>query len=116
MLQHYIEIFYPGSFVAESSTAKVDSRTYPKTLPKGAYAFRFYDREEIEKDGEILKGNAKNYSVTYFPGAVAMDVDEVKAKVPDSRILVSNMEGNGWKKVIKTRRGNFLPLDGDAEI
>lgn len=39
-----------------------------------------------------------------------MNVDEVKAEVPNSDILVGNMQRNGWDRVVKTRCGNFQPL------
>jgi uncharacterized protein YcnI len=80
MQKTYVEILYPGAFVSETEVRPVDSRDPAKFQAP---------------EGCFGK---------------AMTVDEVKAEVPNSRTLVSNMQGNGWDKVVKTRCGNFQPL------
>ncbi len=118
MLKQYIEYFYPGSFVSESSAQEVADRTTPGELPKGAYGYRFFARSEVTQDGETLRGQQKDHSpMTYF-GEV-MTLDEVKALTPfsDYRILVSNMECNRWDRVVRTIRGQFMPLNaGDSVV
>lgn len=118
MLKQYIEFFYPGSFVSESSAKEVADRTPPAELPKGAYGYRFFARNEVTQDGETLRGRPKDYSgITYY--GEAMTLEEVKALTPsgDYRILVSNMESNGWGRVVKTIRGQFMPLNaGDSVV
>ena len=118
MLKQYIEFFYPGSFVSESSTQEVADRTPPAELPKGAYGYRFFARSEVTQDGETLRGQPKDHSsMTYY--GEAMTLEEVKALTPSSdyRILVSNMKCNGWGRVVRTIRGQFMPLnDGDVVV
>lgn len=111
MTKTYIEYFYPGSFVSETSIEEVKDRTITKDIPKGAYCFRFFDREEIEVNGEVLRGKAKNHSKEYYPDAELYDVERVMREVTNPSILIRNMEGNGWKQVVKSRRGNFQPYD-----
>ena len=60
-------------------------------------------------------GQPKNYSGTYYFGRV-MTVSDVRKEVPNSDILISNMGGNGWKKVIRTRRGNFQPFGLEDKV
>ena len=116
MLKQYIEFFYPGSFVSETSTQEVVDRTPPDELPKGAYGYRYFAQSEVTQDGETLCGKPKDYSGTTYYGDV-MTLEQVKALTPSSdyRILVSNMECNGWERVVRTIRGQFMPLHaGDS--
>ena len=49
----------------------------------------------------------------------AMTLEEVKALTPSSeyRILVLNMEGNRWKRVVRTIFGEFMPMsNGDLAV
>lgn len=113
MTKHYVEYIYAGSFVSETGTEEIPSRDQSITLPKGAYAYRIFDREEIEQSGEILKGSPKNYGPRHIKGDV-YDLERVKREVSDNQILLSNMQSNGWPNVIKCRQG-FIPAEeGDV--
>ncbi len=116
MLKQYIEFFYPGSFVSETSVQEVSDRTPPAELPKGAYAYRFFARSEVTQDGETLRGQAKEHSPTTYCGA-AMTLEEVRALPGDHHILIGNMECNGLDRVVRTVRGQFFPLEaGDTVV
>lgn len=109
MIIHYIEFVYAGSFLSETIPVRISKREFKDPLPQGAYAYSFFDQEEVEIDGEVLKGPPKNRSVRYIKGDV-YDLEQVKAEIPDSRILISNMENNGYDKVVKCSQG-FIPLN-----
>jgi hypothetical protein len=115
-IQQYIEFYFPGAFVSETEVHPVASRNAPVVMPLGAYAYRFFARQEAEMNGEILRGKAHDHSpMTYF--GKALTLDEVKALDGDYRILISNMECNRWNRVVRTVRGNFQPLlDGDVVL
>ncbi|MDB5937479.1 MAG: hypothetical protein JWQ01_4823 [Massilia sp.] len=118
MLKQYIEWYYPGSFVSETSSTLVSDRSAPAVIPERAYAYRFFARTEVVEDGEKLVGANRDYSpMTYF-GEV-LTLDQVKAlpelRHGEYRVLISNMECNGWKSVARTVQGNFQPLnEGDT--
>lgn len=116
MIQQYIEFYYPGSFVSETEKRPVADRTRPVTIPMGAYAYRFFERQEVPSDGETLCGAPRNHSaMTYF--GKALTAEQVKALPGDYRVLLSNMECNGWSMVVQTLRGNFQPLNpGDIVL
>jgi hypothetical protein len=118
MIKQYIEWYYPGSFVSETSSVMVSDRSAPVVIPERAYGYRFFARTEVVEDGERLVGANRDYSpMTYF-GEV-LTVDQVKA-LPEHRhdqyrVLISNMECNGWKSVVRTVQGNFQPInEGDT--
>lgn len=120
MLKHYAEFYSPGSFFNETDIVPMDCRSVDEAInkaPKTAFAFTFFDREELEQVGEVLRGHSKNRSQRYYLGGDLLTVEQVKAQVPNSDILVNNMECNGWKQVIRTPFGNFQPLhEGDVVL
>lgn len=114
----YVEILYPGSFFPEEDVIVVNKRDPKKISSKypTAFSFQFYDlvSKEIEVDGEKqqVSGKKKNISPKYYPDGelyTANQLRKIDAKEYD--ILISNMECNGWKHVVKTRRGNFQPFE-----
>lgn len=115
MIKHYVEYTYAGSFFSENSTEEIVSRNQKITLPCGAYAYRIFDREEVSFGGETLKGSQKNFGPRHVKGDV-YDIARVENEVTDNRILLANMRGNGWDRVVKCAQG-FIPMyDGDVLI
>lgn len=63
MLKHYVEFFFPGLIFSEVTTREVADRDRPPAdIPHGASSYRFFDQEEVEVDGQVLKGEPRNYS------------------------------------------------------
>lgn len=108
-LKHYIEFFYCGILVSETSIEKIKGRRKDFKVPKGSYGYRYFDQEEIKQGDEILTGKRKNYSGIHYFGEV-LSLKEVKEKFPHEKILIRNMEGNNWERVVKTNMGNFQPF------
>lgn len=115
--KHYVEFFFPGSFVSESDVRQVQSRdSEPDYIPPSCYGYRFFSRTEVQHDGETLIGKNTNYSPMTFFGET-YTLAEVEALNDDSlRILLSNMRCNGYARVVKTRRGNWQPLNEGDEV
>jgi hypothetical protein len=115
MTKHYVEFTYAGSFFSEMSSRSVESRDPSKVvMPSGAYAFRFYDQEEVELNGDTLVGTPKNLSPRYIRGEkVTLEQAE---RLPNSDTLVSNMNGNGWGYVVKCPQGHIAPEEGEIFI
>lgn len=117
----FVEYFFPGIIVSESSRqecSRRDKKKWAREIPEGAYRFCFYDVNYMEdaKTGEILKSKQSNKSKSYYVDGVVMDKESVEKNIPDSRILLANMNANGWDLVIKTRRGNVQPFTDDCEV
>ena len=116
MDQTYIEYFSPGSLVPETSISKVSSRVAPTNIPARAYGFRFFDRQEVESNGETLYGEPKNHSGMTFIGK-QYSIEEIKKKGLGSRTLISNLENYNAIAGVQTRHGNWQPLlKGDKVI
>lgn len=119
MLKHYVEFFYPGSFMSESSAKEVSDRNATVTeIPQGAYGYRHFSREEVTQDGELLLGKAKDHSpMTYFGEVLTLEQVQALKPAKNYDILISNMKCNGWDRVVRTVRGNFQPLnEGDKVV
>lgn len=116
MLKHYVEFVYPGIMVSETSEKEIKSRDQKIVLPKGAFGYHFFDREEVTKDGEVLVGKDKNHSGFFYEGR-KMSLADVEREEPDQRILISNMRNNNIPFVCRTEYGQAIPMkDGDQII
>jgi hypothetical protein len=114
MNKTYVEFFYPGSFVSETSTREVADRSPITDIPKGAYGYRFYSQSEVVIDGETLTGPIKERSGMIYFGEVMSLVDV--SKLPRTEILQSNMRCNHWETVVRTVRGNFQNLNEGDQV
>lgn len=110
MEAHFVTFFSPGTFLAESSTKPIDSwdvevakgmaREVKECYQAVPYGFQFSTRSRSDVD---LDSKVTAKSQMYYLGGKVETLEEVKARATNSdsdRILVSNMEGNGWHKII----------------
>ena len=117
-IRHYVEFAYPGALLPDLLVKELkEGEKQNIQLPNGAYGYRFFDEKEIPSTankGLVLKGGRFNISPWYYKGE-KYSLDEIKEKFPDKKILISNMTYNNWNNVVKTRGGQFIPLDeGDV--
>ncbi len=119
MLKHYVEYLYPGIIVSETSVSEIAERDVSKVeISDHCFGFRFFDRTVTVVDGENLTGDRKNISGWYYQGE-KMTIEQVKATFgSDSKydILISNMENNGYTSVVKTKFGQFMPLNDEDKV
>lgn len=119
MLKHYVEFLYPGLFVSEASVEEIAERDVKKVeLPDNRFGFCFFDRTVTVIDGQTLTGDRKNVSGWYYQGE-KMTLEQVKAVFGNDsnyRILISNMEGNGWNAVVRTKFDQFMPLEDNDTV
>lgn len=110
----YVEKIYRGLFFSEPSVAEVTERDPMQIKNDGQMqGFRFYDKEYVVDGEKRYDGETKNYSNWIYFGK-RLSLDEIKAQYgnnPDYRILISNMEGNGYQYVCHTQAGSFLPME-----
>lgn len=108
MQKHFVTFYSPGTLFAETSSQPIDSWDVPTAVDMarrvkerhGAtpYGFRFTTRER--KDDE-LDSKQIGQSAMYYLGGTIETLAEIKARNnPDDRILIANMEGNGWDRLI----------------
>lgn len=112
MIELYAEFFFPGLIVSESSTRKIASREDIGPWPDYAYSMRTFAVTVADVDGERVTGKARDYSPTTWRGR-AMTLDDVKREMPNERILIENMQGNGWNRICRTATGRCFPMDKD---
>ncbi len=107
MIVKYVEYLYPGLLFPEPSIRRLNEGEQPEP-PKGCVGFRTFERREVEADGDTLKGEARDYSGwTYF--GEELSLERVRAEQPGS-ILLFNMEGNNWSRVVRLYTGQAYAL------
>jgi hypothetical protein len=106
---HYVIFWHPGSFVAEESRRDVESADPRKVKwPDSAYAFRLFKREDVIDGDKVYEGKPEQLGPLYYhPDSAVQSLDEARANPRATKILISNMERNGWKQIIWTRWGSF---------
>ena len=106
--KHFVTFYSPGTFVAEMTDKPIDSWDIEKakemahdvTERYGAtpYGFQFTTRSRGDDD---LDSRVSAKSPFYHLGGRVETLGEVKSRNdPKERILVANMEGNGWDKIV----------------
>lgn len=109
----YVEKIYRGLLFSEPSVAEVTERDPMQVKNDGQMqGFRFYDKEFVVDGEKSYDGETSNYSNWIYFGK-RLNLNEIKVQYgnnPDYRILISNMEGNGYQYVCHTQAGSFLPM------
>lgn len=101
--KHFVVFESPGTFFSEMTEKEIDSWDVEKAKKMVSkiterynatpYGFHFITRGR--EDHDIAR------SGTYYLGGVVQTLKELEAENnPENRILISNMKGNKWKKVI----------------
>jgi hypothetical protein len=120
----YVELLYHSILFSENEVVEVDSRDSEAIANKykNAFGFHFFDqaRTDVELDGKTqpVFGERRTVSPWYYPGGKVYTLNDVKSLKPkkDYEILISNMEGNGYSKVVKTRHGGFVPFQEEDVV
>jgi hypothetical protein len=121
--QTYIAFFYEGETWREPMVQPVEDRNDPTTIPPGALAYRFFELKNNAKippeeiTTEVIQGMGINESGRTFVDGKVLSEEMVKTSVPNSRMLLSNMQVNGWNYLVEARQGSYIPLvEGDRVV
>ena len=90
-----ITLYFPGAFLSETTDVEVKN----------------IDELDIPKSCFCLK-IPKQEGLCYFGSRYTLQniKDDSETQKDKYRILISNMESNGWDEVVKCITGNFQPL------
>jgi hypothetical protein len=103
--------------MSETSEEEIPSRDSIIEIPENSYGYYLFDKEYIENDGEVLEGEKKNISPTFYIGTMETYEEICKRNLPGESILRENMKSNGWFKVVRTKFGNVYSLEeGDIVL
>ena len=108
MKSHFVTFYSPGTFVPEQTTKEIDDWDVEKAKQIAQdvkerynavpFGFRFTTRS---RDSNELDSKVTDTSNMYYLGGTVLTLAQVEAKNdPDDRILISNMKGNGWDRII----------------
>lgn len=126
MKKHFVVFLSPGTFVSETTTREVDSWDVKQATEMakevkerhGAtpYGFQFITRErgDSELDSKVTKRSG-----TYYLGGIILTLEDVVSRNnPKDSILISNMRGNGYKRIIENRNSYLvtMPFNDDDTL
>lgn len=117
LTQSYVEHFFPGVMVSETNEERIEEKS-PEAVdvPENAFAFRFYDKTEVQLDGEDLRGDRRNISGMFYPEGEVITADEILGNPEQyDDTLVANVRTNGYD-VVETRLGNYQPFEDEDEV
>ena len=113
MKKHYVTFYSPGTLFHEQNIEEVDFWNVDLAVLKskdikqrhGAipFGFRFTTREKGSEDFDSKQSDS---SQMYYLGGKVETLDEVRERNdPKESILLSNMENNGYDRIITCTRG-----------
>lgn len=114
MQKHFVTFYSPGTFVSEESTKEIASWDVPAAQAMAGdveerygakpYGFRFSTRTRGPDD---LDSKVTNTSPMYYlPHCKVETLAEIEARNdPKERILLLNMRGNGYDRIVVTTEG-----------
>jgi hypothetical protein len=109
MKKHFVTFLSPGTFVSEQTQKSIGSWDVEKAVEMakdikeryGATPYGFFFSTRERKDDE-LDSKVTKRSGTFYLGGKVLTLEDIKARHdPKDSILISNMEGNDWDKVIE---------------
>lgn len=127
MKKHFVIFYSPGTFVAEQTKKEIDSWDVEKAkeMAKGIkerhsatpYGFQFVTRERGAEDFDSKE--TKRSGIFYLGGKIWTLAELKDRNNPEDHILISNMECNGWDRIIKNNNSwkwTMPLLDGDVIV
>lgn len=108
MKKHFVTFYSPGTFVSEETEKPIDAWDVDKAIEMARnikerysatpYGFRFSTRSRRRED---LDSKVSKTSPMYFLGGKVETLAQVrKRNDPKERILLANMESNGYARII----------------
>jgi hypothetical protein len=107
MKAHFVTFLSPGTFFHETTEKPIKSwnvaeatkmaRTITERYRAKPFAFYFTTRERGDNE---LDSQVTNTSGNYYLGGDILTLAQVKRSMPNSKVLISNMEGNKWDRII----------------
>lgn len=126
MEKHFVHFLSPGTFVHEESKREIEAWDIDKAKElargikerHGATPFAFYFTTRT-RDQDDFDSKETSRSSRYYLGGKIETIDDVrKRNDPSERILLSNMECNGWDRIIVNTNSWKItqPLDNDDVV
>ena len=126
MERHFVIFYSPGTLVSEQTALEIQAWDVDEAMKMAKsikerhsarpYGFVFSTRSRGSKDLDSKESKRSHF---YYLGGTIKTLVEVKAENnPDNRILIRNMEGNGYDKVIVNTNSwrITLPLNKDDVV
>lgn len=114
MKRHYVTFMSPGTFMAESTTKEIESwdvkaaQAMAEAITEryGAIPYGFYFSTRERGCAEWEPKQTATSPMYYLPHCKVETLEQIEARNnPKESVLLSNMRGNGYSRVIRTTKG-----------
>lgn len=118
MQKHFVTFYSPGTFVHEETTRPIEEWNVEEAVEMsksiteryGATPFGFQFTTRARKHDELDSKEIAE-SPMYYLGGEVLTLDDVKRRNdPDDKILISNMECNGWMRIVENNNSYRITL------
>ena len=110
VIRHFVTFFSAGTFVAETTEKPIDAWDVDEAIRMSAdikerygarpYGFRFSTRGRGPED---LDSRTTAKGPMYYLGGTVETLAEIESRDdPSESILLSNMRGNGFRRIVRT--------------
>lgn len=123
---HFVTFLSPGSFVHEETTKPIESWDVEKAKQMArsikerhaATPFAFVFSTRARTDEELDSKEVRRSGRYYLGGTIETIEDVRKRNDQNERILLSNMEGNKWHRIIVNTNSSkiYQPLEADDVV
>ena len=111
MKKHFVTFLSPGTMVSETTTKAISAWDTNKAIGMAKdikerhaatpYGFYFFTKERKEEDFDSKETKRSN---TYYLGGEIFTLEDIKNRNdPKDKILISNMECNGYDRIIENK-------------
>jgi hypothetical protein len=127
-VSYHVEYFIPGILMPETTTRRLECfpgdrvRVATKEAPERAFCFVLYELpDDVPPSTDEYRVTPKRRNVTaryYLPPCTVWTAEQLEMRnAEEFGILISNMRGNGWERVVECRTHNWQPLmEGDVVL
>lgn len=107
MKKHFVHFLSPGTFFHEETSKEIESWNVSKAKALAddiverynSKPFAFYFTTRSRKNRDLDSKEIKR-SGRYYLGGRVLTLEEVKRLMPNENVLISNMENNGWGRIV----------------
>ncbi|MDO8460754.1 MAG: hypothetical protein Q7S74_06610 [Nanoarchaeota archaeon] len=115
----YVEYIFPPFYESKKIEKHTDKReVLSENIPEGCIGYRFYARNVAYAQSDILRGNPRDISFTFYlnaEGVETLDEQGVREKFFEKVAFARDIMGKQkCSKIVVTRSGDFFPFkEGD---
>ena len=113
-VEHYLEEFIPNNEILNQFNSRI--RKVDKKFSQDVVAFRYYDRIEVNIDGECFTTKRRNFTSKIYLGERLTNEEILERSLTDARLLPIVAEIEDLSSIIICNNGIIIPSPEEDAI